>query len=259
MPKLSEILTSRPQPHTECASCRVRKLALFKGVALKNLQWTQAYRSDQFCAAAKKDLYDEGHANPYAYTLYSGWVMLYKSLSSGKRQILRFALPGDFLGFQANLTGPMTHSARTVTECSFCAFPRDNLRTMFFERTDLAARVAEMNARDMDLCQYHLLGAGRKSARERIAFTLLELFYRSIRMDLAAGASAPETIDFPIAQEELGDAVGLTTVHVNRTLKAMQRDGLATLAKRKLTIHDFDRLQEIGHFDPSIILGPSRT
>ncbi len=253
---MGDVLATRPKPHTECASCRIRKLALFKGVALEDLQWTQTYRSNQLFAAAKKNLYEEDRTNPYAYTLFSGWVMLFKSLSSGKRQILRFALPGDFIGFQANLTGPMTHSARTVTECSFCAFPRDNLRAMFFERPDLAVRIAEMNARDMDLCQYHLLGAGRKSARERLAFTLLELFYRSIRIDLAAGASMPESIDFPVAQEELGDSVGLTTVHVNRTLRAMQKDDLITLTRRRLSIHDFDRLCEIGHFDPKIVLGP---
>lgn len=246
-------ITAKPEPHTQCISCPVRDLALFKGVPEDRLDWTQTYRQAQYAATPKQHLYHEGEKADFAFTLFSGWVVLYKSLDNGKRQILRFALPGDFLGFQLNLEGPMTHSAQALTHSTLCAFPRNKLQTMFTERVELGQRMAQMNAQYMALCQHHLLGAGRKSAKERIAFLLIELWHRVRSLEGILDGITEDSIEFPVAQEEIGDAVGLTTVHVNRTLKELREEGYLEVSNRRLQIFRADDLARLAHFDPAAL------
>ena len=241
-----------PEPHPKCATCPVRRRALFNGVSEENLEWTERFRSYQTEAPAKHNIFLEGEPAAHAYTLFSGWAAIYKTLPNGKRQIMRFALPGDFLGFQADLEGPLVYGAVAVTGCVLCAFPRSNLKQMLRENQGLGMQMAVLNARYMELCQYHLMGTGRQSAKERIAFLLLELFYRS-RLQIGDVDSDAASIPFPICQEEIADAVGLTTVHVNRTLKEMKAEGLVECTSRRLTIRDEQRLLEISNFDKSLV------
>jgi len=240
-----------PEPHQQCAECRVRQRALFNGVAENDLEWTQRYRSYQLEIQAKKNIFLEGEPSTHAFTLFDGWAAIYKTLPNGKRQIMRFALPGDFLGFQAKLEGPMIYGAVALTRCVLCAFPRSALRKMFEQSNELSTQMALLNARDMELCQYHLMGTGRQTAKERIAFLLLELYHRSTAR--AACEPGGNEIPFPICQEDLADAVGLTTVHVNRTLKEMKAEGLLDCSARRLTIKNERRMAEIANFDSSIV------
>jgi CRP-like cAMP-binding protein len=244
--------TILPEPHQKCATCPVRRRALFNGVSEENLDWTERFRSYQTEVPPKQNIFLEGEPSAHAYTLFRGWAAIYKTLPNGKRQIMRFALPGDFLGFQADLEGPLMYGAVAVTGCVLCTFPRSNLKQMLRENQGLAMQMAVLNARYMELCQYHLMGTGRQSAKERIAFLLLELFYRS-RLQVPDAEIAETTVPFPICQEEIADAVGLTTVHVNRTLKEMKAEGLLECTSRRLVIRDEQRLVDISNFDKSIV------
>ena len=241
------------EPHQRCVTCPVRKRALFNGVSEENLDWTERYRVYQAEIAPKQNVFLEGEPSTHAYTLFEGWAAVYKTLPNGKRQIMRFALPGDFLGFQADLEAPMIYGVASITRCVLCAFPRSNLKQMFRENQGIAMQMALLNARYMELCQYHLMGTGRQSAKERIAFLLLELYYRS---QLQVEGSNEEVVPFPICQEEIADAVGLTTVHVNRTLKEMKKEGLVDCSARRLAIKDEQRLSEISNFDKRIVEKP---
>lgn len=238
------------QETQQCTTCPVRRRALFNGVPENQLEWTQQYRSFQTEVGAKHNIFLEGQACTHAFTLFEGWAAVYKTLPNGKRQIMRFALPGDFLGFQPNLDGPMIYGVSAITKCVLCAFPRSTLKEMLRENKELALQMALMNAKYMELCQYHLMGTGRQSARERIAFLLLELYHRSLAQQDPHDDGA---VPFPVCQEEIADAVGLTTVHVNRTLQELKADGLLSCSGRRLIIEDEDRLSAIANFDKTII------
>lgn len=253
--KLSGNIRPRTPPLTQCAACPVRELALFEGVPEEHLSWTQQYRANQLVVPAKQDFLHEGSESDFVYTLFSGWAILYKTLPSGKRQIIRFALPGDLIGFQHNLKAPMHYSAQALTESVYCAFPRARMGEMLTQRPELATRLALMSARDSALCQQHLLGTGRKTAKERVAFLLLELYHRVRSLaDVMPDAIDGDAVEFPVAQEEIGDAVGLTTVHVNRTLRELRDEGLVACSHRRLCILDDERLSEIGQFDKAVVL-----
>jgi CRP-like cAMP-binding protein len=248
--------TTLNPPFTDCQKCPIRKMALFKGIPKKRLEWTQQYRKNQVLVPARSNIFQEGENHDYIYTLFSGWGILYKTVSNnGKRQILRFLLPGDLIGYQTSDTGIAIHSAGTITESILCTFPRAQLSDMLKENPELAIRLLNMESRDMSLCQSHLMAAGRKTAKESIAFVLMELFYRVQSQISESYNASTQTINFPITQEDIGDAVGLTNVHVNRVIKEMIAEQLITCHKKKLSILNEKKLCEIAEFYPDMISG----
>jgi len=241
-------------PNTQCSECLIRDLSLFKGVPKERLEWTQKYRKNQISVPARSRIFQEGENHDYFYTLFSGWAILYKTVSNnGKRQILRFMLPGDLIGYQTDANGAIAHSAGTITESVLCAFPRAQLKEMLHETPELAIRLVNMESRDMSLCQNHLMAAGRKTAMESIAFILLELYYRVKKHKGNSFSDSTHSIDFPITQEDLGDAIGLTNVHVNRVIKKLMSANLIYCHKKKLSILNEKKLSEIAEFSPEMI------
>lgn len=239
--------------HTDCEMCPIRDMALFQGVPVSRLDWTQEYRDEQFVVPPKATLYDAGSKPKYVYTLFNGWMAMYQTSRSGRRQILRFALPGDFLGFQANSKGIISHSVSAISESIVCAFPRDSLIDLFEKQPALALRLATMESRDMSLCQHHQAFSSSKDAHESIAFLLLELFHRTQLQMRHNYDPVTNSIAFPVTQEDIGDAVGLTSIHVNRVMRQFRKLGLIECNRKKLQILGEEKLAEIGEFDKSII------
>lgn len=242
-------------PHTSCNQCPVRKMSLFQGVPKERLGQAQQFRQYQFTVPPKTPLYEEGSKPEYVYTLFDGWMAMYQTSNSGKRQILRFALPGDFLGFQADANGVISHSVSAITKSIVCAFPWERLKALFDQEPKLALRLATMESRDMNLCQHHQTFGSRKDAHQSIAFLLLELFHRTRIQKNSSYDAKNNSIHFPLTQEDMGDAVGITNVHVNRVLRQFVKEKLIICNHRKLTILDEEKLSAIGEFNTDIFTG----
>lgn len=240
--------------HTQCSDCSIRRLALFKGVAEEDLSWTQEFRSNQYKIKAKKTLYKESEDAEYMFTLYHGWVLQYVTLSNGKRQVVRISMPGDFLGFQRDMNASMCHTAVALTDTVLCAFPRKEMKSLLQSDPGLAMRMADMYAKDTAFSQNQLIGIGQKTAEERIAYLCIELF---CRMKFIYGESILDEMEFPLTQEDLGDTLGLTQIHVNRTLKSLREQGLMEIKNKRLKILDEPALKELGAFNESILRAQS--
>lgn len=243
---------------TQCIKCPIRQKTLFKNVVTERLGIIQSYRKEQVTVPARAEIFPEGEVHDYIYTLFSGWGVIYKTANNqGKRQILRFVLPGDLLGYQVNESGVTSHAAASITKVICCVFSRENLKNMLCEDPMLAVRLLEMESRDMSLCQNHLIAAGRKTARESIASLLMELYYRVRQQDPGRYFATSHSINFPLTQQNIGDAVGLTKIHVNRVMKELIKDGLISFQKKQLTILDERLLCEIAEFTPDLITSHS--
>ncbi len=239
---------------TECTKCPIRNLSLFKGIPQEHLKQAQRYRKNQLRIPARSRIFQEGESHDFIYTLYSGWAILYKTVSNtGKRQILRFLLPGDLIGYQTSQGGIISYSAATVTESVLCTFPRNNLKEMLKDNHEMALRLLNMESRNMSLCQNHLMAAGRKTAKASVAFVLLELFYRAQYQNKNSFYVSSQSIEFPITQEDIGDAVGLTNVHVNRVIKALMDEKLIQCHKKHLSILNEKKLSDLAEFTPDMI------
>ncbi|MGF1545913.1 MAG: Crp/Fnr family transcriptional regulator [Thiotrichales bacterium] len=241
-------------PYTRCAECPVRAMALFSKVPTESLDWTQEYRRSQSALRAREHLFMQGERTEFVYTLFLGWMKIYKSSRSGRNQILRFALPGDFLGFQGDIAGPVGYSAQALTNCMVCAFPRNRVMELLSREPAIASQLVMMNARSMSICQEYLLSSGARDTRESIAFLLLELFHRlKIMQRFRPEPIEDNAVNIPITQDDIAEAVGVTPIHVNRILQQMKQDGLLRCANHRLEILDQPALTKLAHFDPETI------
>lgn len=227
----------------------MRKTSLCAPLSDAELAIVEAFKSGDRVVRAGTDLYAQGEPCKELYTVVSGWVFQYKLLEDGRRQIARVALPGDFVGFQPDLSANLDHAAQALTDARLCVFPREGMLALFRAHPELAIRLTWMIARDEGQARERLTSLGRRTARERVAHFLLELFYRlRLRDAEPVGASIP----LPLTQEHLGDALGLTAVHVNRTLRQLREDGLIRIADRTLHVLDPDGLAVIAGFDDEL-------
>lgn len=246
LPRKEEIL----QP-MHCATCPIRKLALFQPLTRTQVETAQKYKTEHREVLPGTTLFRQNEACEEVFTLYEGWVFLYKDIAQGKRQILRFSLPGDLLGFHGDLGGGIhQHSAQSLTKTSLCIFPRSKLVKMFRKHPKLGVRLTWMTANDNVLAHEHLTTLGRRSARDKISHLLLELFFR-VRLR-QPDPDPGNSIDFPLTQELIGDALGLTAIHVNRTIMELRRAGLVEIKSKRLTIPDPEALSELSAFNREI-------
>ena len=219
-----------------CHTCPIRRSGLCPTLlkVLSEQLDTQSIR--HITLPVKRYLYRQGEINYETYVLRKGWILVTRTLKDGKRQVFRSVLPGDFFGFQPDLKGPSIYSAITLTDCVICVVP--NLVNLCRFQPELALRLAWLSACDMALMEMYLASIAQRNARERISFMALELY---MRMKLR-GLNRGYTIQFPLLQEDIADALGLTTIHVNRTLHSLREDKLLKIEKHELTILDYDEL-----------------
>lgn len=247
---MSSPLDVRSKP-TRCANCPVRELALFQVVPPEYLGEAESKRTEQCILPARRHLYEEGEPANMAYTLFEGWLMMYRAHSDGGRQGLRIALPGDLIGYMPQGETTLHHSVVAITNSVLCGFRLPDLHGMLDTHPGMASHITRIQARYMASCQSAMLGLGRKSAEQRICYLIAELFFRlKNRQQIDVDSN---TMPFPITQEMLGDMTGLTPVHTNRVLRKLRADGVFTANRQNVAIHDLPRLLEIGEFSNTAV------
>ncbi|WP_245435323.1 Crp/Fnr family transcriptional regulator [Microvirga calopogonii] len=179
----------------------------------------------------------------------SGLVCRYKILSDGRRQIMGFYIPGDIPDLQSLHLHVMDHSVGTLSTSSIALIPHENLRDLLGRYPNLAAALWRDTLIDAAIFREWMIGLGRRSAYQRIAHLLCEL---QVRMK-AVGLASESGYELPLTQNELGDALGLSTVHVNRVLQDLRGEGVIVLRGGSLHIPDWEALQVAGDFDPAYL------
>jgi len=192
----------------------------------------------------RRELMREGDELPQPLLILTGWAAQTRQLSDGRRQIIRLLLPGDLIG-ACRVAAPRAQATvAALTGLSYCALPA---------RSALAPASGLVNAYDRSsaLEEHYLLAQitrlGRLNAYERIADLYLELHERLALADLAADGRLPA----PLTQDVLADLLGLTSVHVNRTLQAMRREQVLTVQNGQVVLNDPAALACMVDFRPA--------
>ncbi|MFN3970489.1 MAG: Crp/Fnr family transcriptional regulator [Gemmobacter sp.] len=196
--------------------------------------------------AAGRELVHQGETEQSAYILAKGWVVSYKILPDGSRQIVDFQIPGDFLGLRSVLLHTSDHNVQPITDIQVSEVLMSDLLGLFDHSPRLAAAVFWAASRDEAMVVEHLVGIGRREAPARMAHFLLEL---ECRLALV-GMGDRTGFACPLTQYHLADALGLSAVHVNRVLRQLREDGLATFRDGRVTVHDHAGLVALAEFDP---------
>ncbi|CAN5428243.1 Crp/Fnr family transcriptional regulator [soil metagenome] len=232
-----------------CKACPLRKLDVFKPASADQIEFIQQFKADHQSHEAGAILIREGATQANLMTLFDGLAFRYKTLSDGRRQILNFLFPGDLIGLQES-TDPMVaaHGVEALTAVQVCLFSRDRLWDLYRSHPELGFDVTWLSAHEERMVDDNLLTVGRRSARERVAVLVLHLHKRAQSLGLVVD----QTMDFPFNQQMIADALGLSLVHTNKTLRRLRHDGLFELADGRLRLLDGHALASLADYYDSI-------
>ena len=226
-----------------------RKLSAFVALSDEDLATLDRLHQRRRCFVAGVDLVHQGQSDQSAYILAKGWVCSYKLLPNGARQIVDFQVPGDFLGLRSVLFRTADHNIEPVTPVEASEVIITDLLDAFARTPRLATAVLWAASRDEAMMVEHLVSIGRRNALERTAHYLLEFGARLKLVGLATRTG----YDCPLSQYMLADALGLSSVHVNRVLRQLREMGLLTYQKGHVTFDDFDGLVTLADFDKAYL------
>lgn len=195
---------------------------------------------------ADQDIVRIGDRPTQCCLLLEGFTCVYKLTSEGKRQIMALHVPGDMPDLQSLHLTVMDNSVATMCPCTVGFIQHEDLRRVCERYPRITAAFWRETLVDAAIFREWLLNIGRREAYPRMAHFLCEFLLRLKVVGLAEN----DTFTLPLTQAELADAIGTSTVHVNRVLQALRADGLIRTKGAQVIIPDWEKLKEAGEFDP---------
>jgi CRP-like cAMP-binding protein len=198
---------------------------------------------------ARRDVISEGDNPRHVHLVLEGWACRHKQLPDGKRQIVSLFVPGDFCDVNVYILKYMDHSIAAITRLKVAMITPDEMNALTADRPRITQALWWHELVTAAIQREWTLNLGQRSAYERLGHLLMELYMRLA----AVGRAADGRCDFPLTQNDLADATGLTAVHVNRTLQELRRDGLIELERKQLRIRDLERLMDASMFNTNYL------
>lgn len=194
------------------------------------------------------DLVREGQASGEVRLILKGFACRYKTLANGRRQIVAYLIPGDFCDLNAFILEALDHSTGTLSECTVVDIPRQRIIELT-DRPGIARAFWWVTLVDEGTLREWLLNIGQRDAAPRIAHLFCELLMR-LRI---VGLTQDDSYEFPLTQNEIADTVGLSTVHVNRTLQTLRNMKLIEFKNKSIKIIDVNSLMNLSGFNSTYL------
>jgi CRP-like cAMP-binding protein len=185
----------------------------------------------------------EGERCEICPVLLSGFAYRYKMTGDGGRQIVALKLPGDPLDFQSLYLARADHTVQALSPVELAVIPNREIERLIMARPALSRAIVTDILIEASIGREWLLNIGRRNALARLAHLICEIHYR-----LAISGTNLVENDLPATQEQLADLLGLTPVHINRTLKELERAGAIARSGRRIRIGDLSRLRDLADF-----------
>jgi CRP-like cAMP-binding protein len=187
----------------------------------------------------------EGDRPTDCAVLLSGFTCRHKVTQDGARQIVAVQIPGDLIDVQHLYLDVADHNVQTLTQAEVAFVPRTAMQDLAARNPEIGRAINIGAAVEASIFREWVVNVGRRDGRGRIAHLLCEF---ALRMN-AQGLSDGQAYDLPMTQEQIGDATGLTSVHVNRMVRSLEADGLITRDKRSVRFPDITALREVAGFN----------
>jgi CRP-like cAMP-binding protein len=229
--------------------CLVRKLERFAPLSdtEKELLSDAIVQVKSF--RAHDELVREGDHVTNVNVILEGFACRQKILPDGRRQIIGLLLPGDICDIRVFLLRRTDHSIFAITPIRAGIMSRQAATELTEKYPRLARSLWWATMVEESIARDWLINVGQRTALERLAHLFCEIYTRLHSVGLTEGNSC----ELPLTQSELADALALSTVHVNRTLRELRNARLVSIQGRSLVIHDFKALQEVAMFDPNYL------
>lgn len=201
-------------------------------------------------------LVHEGRKTDSIYLLLAGFACRFKMLVNGRRQVLGYLVPGDMCDIHFALANTPVYSVGLMGQCSVARIPFGVFEDLVTRFPRIGRALALASVIDANILREWLLNIGQRDALQKLSHLFCEMASRH----RAIGAVAEDgSFALPVNQVTLADTLGLTPVHINRTLKIMREEGLISLRRRRLTIQDHERLAMIAGFDGAYLRAGDRS
>jgi CRP-like cAMP-binding protein len=227
----------------------VEKLSSLADLTASDVAALEAATAKPHRYAARKDLIREGDETGPMFVVLEGWLCRYKILPNGTRQIMAFLMPGDACDLNVRLLEEMDHSIQAITPASVATVTRNGMQTMMGEHPNIARAMYTAQLVDEGIMRAWIVSMGRRSSTERVAHLMCELYLRARNIGLTHG----DEFALPLSQLVLADALGMTSVHINRVLKVLRLTGAMALSRGSVTIMDPAKLVNIAGFDENYL------
>jgi CRP-like cAMP-binding protein len=201
---------------------------------------------------AGQTLVEAGRRMAAAVLVHQGWAIRHRTLRDGRRQVMDFVLPGDICDPTVFVTPRADFSMQAITGLNYSLIQSEDVLDLVNRSPRIGAAFWWAEAHEEAITRAHLVAIGRLSATERMAYLFWELWTRLRAVNLASG----DGFELPATQELIADAAGLSFVHVSRTLRQLQRDGVIRRAHKTWQILDVARLRELAQITGGLHLGP---
>jgi CRP-like cAMP-binding protein len=225
-------------------SVLARKLNRFIPLNPEELKWLAEIQSPPLAVKRGKQLTQEGQTGHKAFVLQDGWACSYKELPNGSRQIISFPIAGDCVGLRSVLLRTADHSFSALTDAVVSTMNGELILKCVTALPRLGTALLWAASRDEAMVVEHLVNIGRRNAIERTAHFFMEL---AERLSLVGLATETE-FKCPLTQFVLADALGLTAIHINRSLRQLRELDLLTLHKGTVKIHNLSGLRKLAGF-----------
>jgi CRP-like cAMP-binding protein len=227
----------------------IRKLGSVFTLAEDERQALEALPMQVMVIKDDQDIVRMGDRPSRSCLILSGFAATYKVTAGGKRQIVSFAIAGDIPDLQSLHLKTLDTSIATISTCRVGFIPHEALRDICLRYPRIGAAFWRETLIDAAIFREWVMNVGQREAYQRMAHVLCELLVR-LR---AVGLAEDHACELPITQAEFADAIGITTVHVNRVLQQMRADGLIESKGTQIKIPDWDKLKHAGEFDPAYL------
>lgn len=245
----SLLLRGRPKHREVMDGPLVRKLSGFVELSRRDALELEALCRPAQRLPARTRLIEEGERPQDLFLLLEGWACRLKILPNGSRQILGYLIPGDVCGIHAYILQQMDHAIDLLSVGRVVRIPPERMQAVLNDRPAVRRAFEWSTLVDIAVLRQWLISASRRSAQARMAHFFLEMWLRMRQVGLAEDGQ----FSFPLTQVYLGDTLGLTPIHVNRTLQQMRAEGIVSFARKRMTILDPDRLAELAQFEPGYL------
>jgi CRP-like cAMP-binding protein len=204
---------------------------------------------DRIEIQAGRAVVKEDERCPQLYLIESGWVFRSRGLASGRRQIVNYALPGDFLCSDSILFKSSSFDLTARTAVSLFRIEAPIIAELFARHQGLAAALAWTAGQEESGLAERVVSLGRRDSLEKLAHALCEIAARLS----AIGKMTGDTIETPLNQEDFADILGISVIHVNRTFRRLSEEKIAEYRKGQIDLLDRARLAELSSFDPAYL------
>jgi CRP-like cAMP-binding protein len=198
---------------------------------------------------SRTDLIREGDKPGPIFVILEGWACRYKLLAEGTRQITALLMPGDCCDIHGSVLDTMEHGIATLTPARVVTIQRARMEELIVSRPALTGAFRWMQLVDEDTLRAWIVGMGRRDSLQRVAHLMCELFVRGRNVGLTENGR----FEMPLTQAVLGDALGLTAVHVNRVLRKLRLRGVMELKEGTLVVANVASLATFAGFEETYL------